>query len=310
LKKQAQQPASATVSGLRPFDVYSLSSNTKKHEGSKKLDLTHSDSIFSASGHRPVNPGCLPKVVIGTRQPSSAPCELCPLPTIGPHDHIKAASSNSRTDLKRSNLNEEAIQISGTSRSRLLSPSARSPSALVSVSDSLGLSCDILAPGPSSNASNKAVILAQHQATPLVHKKQHVSGSLINQGSMPVCNQQGTLLYPHLAQEAPIQVSMAPPVPALMSTHKTMATPAHHIDEKPKGPLATVPQDTHRCFKVLPGMRLIHLFTITLPRTACYARLTAFVPELQSRPGLPLQTYHRIVFFTFSCLCYSHRSNT
>jgi hypothetical protein len=263
LKKQAQQPTSDTASGLRPPDVYSLSSCTKKREDcSKKLDVTDSGSIVSASGHRPGNT-CVPKAVVRVHQPHSAPCEICPLPTASLIHHIKAADSNTRTDSKRSHLNEGVTQISGTSRSHLLSPSALSPLTLVFVGNSVGLSSGVVTSGPSSNAPHRAVILSQHKAhltSPPTHKKQHVSSSLVSPVSMPVHDHPGTLSYPHCPQEIPIQALITPPVPALMSAYERMdveVTPAQHIAEKQKGSLAKVPQGAHMCFKFLPGTRLI-----------------------------------------------------
>ncbi|KAI0252994.1 hypothetical protein BJV78DRAFT_1360550, partial [Lactifluus subvellereus] len=233
LKKQAQQPASDTASGLRPHDT-SLSSDARKHEDCpRKLDLTHAGSIVSASGQRRVKPGSLPKMVVGTHQPPNATRET------------RASYS------KCSNLKESATQSSGTSRSGLLSPSARSPPTLVSVNNSFGLSSDVVTSGPFSKVYHNAGILSQKQAhstSPSTHKKQHVSSSLVKQASMPVHDRSA---------------------PALMIADKTTdvdAMPAHYIVEKQKG-------------------------TSTNAIQVSNAQSTAFVPASRSSSGLPLQTH-------------------
>jgi hypothetical protein len=81
LKKQAQQPASDTASGLRPHVASSLSSDAMKHgDCSRKLGLTNAGSIVLASGQRQVNPRCLPKMVVGTHQSLNATHETRALP--------------------------------------------------------------------------------------------------------------------------------------------------------------------------------------------------------------------------------------
>ena len=122
--------------------------------------------------------------------------------------------SNTRTDSKCSNLKESANQSPGTSRSSLLLPSARSPSTLVSVGNTLGLSSGVVASGPSSNVYHNAVILSQKQASstsPPTYKKQHVSSSSVKQTSMPVHDRSGTLSYTHFPQEILIQPSIILP---------------------------------------------------------------------------------------------------
>jgi hypothetical protein len=203
LNKQAQQPASDTTSGLRPRDVHALSSGTKKRENYP--DLIDSASVVSASGHRPINPGCLPKVVVGTNQPRSVSCELCLLSTSFIY-YVKAATSNVTIDSNCS----EVTQNFGTSRSPVLSQSARSSSTLVSIGNSPDISRDIVASGPSSNALHGAVILPQyqvHSTPPTTQKMQHVSSSLVNQVSITAHNHlpYHVLSFPKIFQFRPLQ---------------------------------------------------------------------------------------------------------
>ncbi|KAI0252974.1 hypothetical protein BJV78DRAFT_1198144 [Lactifluus subvellereus] len=150
-------------------------------------------------------------------------------------------------------LVKHLLCLSGTSRSGRLSPSARSPSTLVSVGNSLGLSSDVVASGPSSNVYHNAPILSQKPAcstSPPTHKKQHVSSSSVKQASIPVhdCS-----------------------APTLMIADELMdvdATPVHRIVEKQKG-------------------------TSTKAIQVSNAQSAAFVIASRSRSGLPPQTHQR-----------------
>jgi hypothetical protein len=278
LNKQAQQPASDTTPGLRPPDVHALSSGTKKCENySRRPDLVDSGSVVSTSGHRPINPGRLPKVLVGTHQPRGASCELCPLSTSLIY-YVKAATSS--VTIKPHYLSEGVTQNFGTSRSPLLPQSARSSSTLVSI----------------GNSQYQA-----HSAPPTTHKKQHVSSSLVNQGSTTAHDHPGALPCPQFPQEIPIH---APLVTALMGTIDLEAMPA---SKNQQGILAKISQGAHTCSKFLPVTRLI---ASMLPRVGLDAQSISCIPATRSRSGLPLQRYPRIVSFTFCCLCYNHCSST